>query len=126
MLISSTDPCTSPYLSACHAVCQPTLLLGCIMLTLLDGLGGMHSIISSLVMGQQNITKFTHSYGAPRTLNKAGADLYNFMFGGGEWNLTVVWHATLFPARKRGPTPRQCQKCRRLTEVCFCYPSPST
>lgn len=46
------------------------------------GLGGMHSIIASLVLGQQNISKFTHSYGAPRTLNSAGADLYNYMYGG--------------------------------------------
>ncbi|CAD6579276.1 MAG: hypothetical protein CYPHOPRED_000844 [Cyphobasidiales sp. Tagirdzhanova-0007] len=46
------------------------------------GLGGMHGLISSIVLGTQNISFFTHSYGSPRTFNPSAAALYDSMYGG--------------------------------------------
>ena len=40
------------------------------------------SLISSIVLGTQNISFFTHSYGSPRTFNPSAAALYDSMYGG--------------------------------------------
>lgn len=42
------------------------------------GLGGMHTLIASAEYAARNWTFFTHSYGAPRTFNPAGAGWYNY------------------------------------------------
>jgi hypothetical protein len=42
----------------------------------------MHSIIGSLDLGWAGIVAWSHSHGAPRTLNQAGADFYTRLFQG--------------------------------------------
>jgi len=46
------------------------------------GLGGMHSFIASADFNDQNICYYSHSYGAPRVFNQAGANWYNARFNG--------------------------------------------
>ncbi|KAK9893364.1 hypothetical protein P389DRAFT_175350 [Cystobasidium minutum MCA 4210] len=46
------------------------------------GLGGMHSVLSTVHLGSQGVITFSHNYGAPRTLNPAAASYHNFILGG--------------------------------------------
>ncbi|KAK4700025.1 hypothetical protein P7C70_g6230, partial [Phenoliferia sp. Uapishka_3] len=46
------------------------------------GLGGMHSLIASADLHNQNIDYYSHNYGTPRTFNQAGANWYNSNFNG--------------------------------------------